>query len=72
MGYSAVYRNPYITYTTEEGKDIFLWYEDERSVNDKIELAKLFGIKGVSFWRLGTIPNYPDEGIYYDIMDSIH
>lgn len=72
MGYSAVYRNPYITYTTEEGKDIFLWYEDERSVNDKIELAKLFGIKGVSFWRLGTIPNYSDEGIYYDLMDSIH
>ncbi|HVI42370.1 MAG TPA: glycosyl hydrolase family 18 protein, partial [Anaerovoracaceae bacterium] len=71
MGYSDVYRDPYITYTTEEGKDIFLWYEDERSVNDKIELAKLFGIKGVSFWRLGTIPDYSDDGLYYNVMNSI-
>jgi len=71
MGYSEVYRNPYITYTTEEGKNIFLWYEDERSVSDKLELAKLFGIKGVSFWRLGTIPNYTEEGLYYNVMDSI-
>ncbi|MGB3368081.1 MAG: S-layer homology domain-containing protein [Acidaminobacteraceae bacterium] len=70
ISYSDKYRNPYISYTTEEGKDIFLWYEDERSVNDKIELAKLFGIKGVSIWRLGTIPNYTDEGLYYNLMNS--
>lgn len=72
MGYSDVYRDPYITYTTEDGKDIFLWYEDERSVSDKLELAKLFGIKGVSFWRLGTMPNYTDEGLYYHVVDSIN
>ncbi len=70
MGYSEVYRNPYLSYTTEEGKDIFLWYEDERSVRDKLQLAKLFGIKGVSFWRLGTIPNYTEDGFYYNVMDS--
>lgn len=71
MGYSEVYRNPYITYTTEEGKNIFLWYEDERSVSDKLELAKLFGVKGVSFWRLGTIPNYTEEGLYYNLMNGL-
>lgn len=71
MGYSEVYRNPYITYTTEEGKNIFLWYEDERSVNDKLELAKLFGVKGVSFWRLGIIPDYTDDGYEYNIMDIL-
>ena len=71
MGYSDVYRNPYISYATEEGKNYFVWYEDERSVKDKIELAKLFGIKGVSFWRIGTIPDYSDEGLYYQIMDCI-
>ena len=71
MGYSEVYRNPYISYTTEEGKNIFLWYEDERSVSDKLQLAKLFGIRGVSLWRLGTIPDYTDEGLYYNVMDSI-
>ncbi|HWQ79997.1 MAG TPA: S-layer homology domain-containing protein [Anaerovoracaceae bacterium] len=72
MGYSEVYRNPYIEYTTEEGKDIFLWYEDERSVNDKLALAKLFGVTGASFWRLGTIPDYSDEGLYFDIMKGIN
>ncbi|MEL7659100.1 MAG: glycosyl hydrolase family 18 protein, partial [Bacillota bacterium] len=71
MGYSEAYHDPYITYTTEEGKDIFLWYEDERSVRDKIELAKLFGIKGVSLWRLGTIPNYDDEGLSYNVMNRL-
>ena len=71
MGYSDVYRNPYITYTTEEGKDIFLWYEDERSVKDKIELARLFDIKGVSIWRLGIIPDHSDAGLYYNVMESI-
>lgn len=71
MGYSDTYRNPYITYTTEDGKDIFLWYEDERSVSDKLELARLFGITGVSVWRLGTIPDYTDEGLNYNVMNSL-
>lgn len=68
MGYSDVYRNPYITYTTEEGTDIFLWYEDGRSVKDKQQLAKLFGIKGVSYWRLGILPNYADDGLHYNVF----
>lgn len=71
MGYSETYRDPYITYTTEDGKNIFLWYEDERSVSDKLELARLFGIKGVSVWRLGTIPNYSDAGLYYNVINSM-
>lgn len=71
MGYSDVYRNPYITYTTEDGTDIFLWYEDSRSVNDKIRLAKLFGIKGISLWRIGNIPNYTDAGLYYNAIESL-
>lgn len=70
-GYSSIYRNPYIRYTAEDGREYFVWYEDERSVEDKLDLAKLFGINGVSLWRIGTVPNYPDEGIYYDVMKSI-
>ncbi len=71
MDYSDTYRNPYITYTTEEGKEIFLWYEDARSVRDKVQLAKFFGVKGMSLWRLGIIPNYSDEGMYYDVLEAI-
>lgn len=70
MGYSETYRNPYLNYSTEDGTEIFLWYEDSRSVNDKIQLAKLFGINGVSLWRIGIIPDY-DESLYYDVWDCI-
>ena len=52
--------NPYIEYTTEDGEHYKLWYEDEHSVADKLRLARMFGVTGVSVWRLGTIPNYPD------------
>ena len=71
MGWSELYRNPYIYYTTEDGSRYRLWYEDSRSVLDKIELARMFGITGVSLWRLGNVPDYADEGLYYDVWDSL-
>lgn len=71
MGWSDTYRNPYLTYTTEDGQNIFLWYEDERSVSEKVSLAKMFGIESVSVWRLGLIPDYDDEGIYYNVLDAL-
>lgn len=71
MGWSDTYRNPYLRYVTEEGRHVFLWYEDSRSVGEKVELARLFGFNGVSIWRLGVIPHYPDAGLYYNVMDGI-
>ena len=71
MGWSETYRNPYLRYTTESGQRIFLWYEDQRSVVEKVALAKLFGVTGVSVWRLGTIPHYSDAGLYYDVMPAL-
>ncbi|MCL2352900.1 MAG: S-layer homology domain-containing protein [Firmicutes bacterium] len=58
-GWSDAYRNPYIIYTAENGK-VFLWYEDGRSVAEKLRLARLFGVTGASVWRLGIVPDYPD------------
>ncbi len=71
MGWSELYRNPYIYYTTESGARYRLWYEDSRSVLDKIELARMFGITGVSLWRLGNVPDYADAGLYYDVWDQL-
>ena len=71
MGWSDAYRNPYLYYTTESGARYRLWYEDARSVTDKIELARMFGITGVSLWRLGNIPTYADEGLEYDVWSAI-
>lgn len=56
--------NPYIEYTIEDGGHYKLWYENTRSVADKLQLARLFGVTGVSVWRLGIIPDYPDVPNY--------
>lgn len=55
--YSDTYKNPYAFYNTEEGQQILIWYEDSRSIRDKIILAKMFGINDISVWRIGAIPN---------------
>lgn len=71
MGWSELFRNPYLYYTTEEGVHYRLWYEDARSVMDKVNLAQMFGITGVSLWRLGNIPNDSGDGLYYDVWAAL-
>ena len=70
-GWSSNYRNAYATYQTEAGQNIFLWYENERSIEEKVGVARLLGVTGVSVWRLGLIPSYADEGLSYDAMRAI-
>ena len=65
--YSDKYRNPYIVYEDGSEKQI-VWYEDERSIEDKVKLAEMFGINGISVWRLGLIPQ---EGGDLDIWSGI-
>lgn len=71
MGWSDVYLNPYIYYHTEDGSRYRLWYEDARSVSAKVQLARLFGIHGVSLWRIGNIPDYDDEGLYFNVWETL-
>lgn len=59
--------NPCLDYTVNR-EHYRLWYEDSQSVADKLYLARMFGITGVSVWRLGNIPNYP-EIEYYDVWE---
>lgn len=66
-GFSETYRNPYIQYMTEDGTNVFLWYEDQQSVAEKAALARMFGISGISLWRLGTIPT--ESG--WNVMDVL-
>ena len=46
------------------------YYEDARSISDKIELAKMFGITDISVWRIGAIPNGSAD-TYMNIWDTI-
>ena len=71
INYSDTYRNPYAEYTDDDGNTAVLWYEDSRSIGDKIDLAKMFGINGLSVWRIGAVPTSDTPGIYYNVWDSI-
>jgi spore germination protein YaaH len=74
MNYSNLSKNPNITfYNSSDQTNNVIWYEDSRSVQDKIKLAKMFGVNGISLWRLGNIPDY-EEGtkeIFLDIWKQI-
>jgi hypothetical protein len=71
FGYSALYGMPYIYYTDGEGNRYRLWYEDAQSVTAKVQLARMFGINGISLWRLGNIPTYDDVGLNYDVWSAL-
>lgn len=60
LGWSDAYQTPYAVYKTEDGSLYFLWYESSRSLQAKVNMAKLFGVNGVSVWRLGNIPMYTE------------
>ncbi len=67
-------QNPYFKYYNKSDElDYIIWYEDSRSISSKIELAKMFDIDSLSFWRLGNFPNYSDEAgrkVHLNILNS--
>lgn len=69
--YSARYRNPSMTYyDSSDSTDNVVWYEDSQSVTDKIKLARMFGINGISLWRIGTIPAYNSYNVWNSILSQ--
>jgi len=75
VNYSEQYQNPYITYRNGESKFI-IWYEDSRSIDAKIRLARMFNVNGISLWRLGNIPDFEPtvNGIptYLDVWQKLN
>ncbi len=72
--YAEQSMNPYARFTGDDGTRSVLWYEDSRSVSAKLRLARMFGLGGVSLWRLGNIPDYVDAGdtpVYLDIWQTV-
>ena len=67
--YSDKYKNPYLIYDSDDGKEI-VWYENSRSIADKVKLAEMLGVRGISVWRLGLIPQESGElDIWNGIME---
>ena len=67
------HRSPYLKfYNEEDNTDNVIWYEDERSVRDKMQMALLFGIKDFSFWRIGTIPDFKQENLNINASFNVY
>ena len=52
LGYSTEMQAPFIKYTTKK-IPYTLWYENTKSLNEKINLIKQYSLNGFSAWMLG-------------------
>ncbi|GGJ88754.1 germination protein [Lentibacillus kapialis] len=52
--YNETYQSPFFRYTDESGQRHEVWFEDARSVQAKYNTVKEYGLRGVSYWALGT------------------
>jgi spore germination protein len=51
--YDTKSQAPFFRYTDTEGKQHEVWFEDARSIQEKFNLMKELGIRGMSYWKLG-------------------
>lgn len=45
-------QSPYVEFTDQNGRHV-IWFENSKSVAQKILLAKELDVRGIAFWRLG-------------------
>lgn len=60
---------PHFNYTDENGTRHEVWFEDARSVQAKLLLANKYGLRGVSYWVLGS--SFPQNWAVLDDMFNI-
>jgi spore germination protein len=52
--YDPVSQAPYYRYTDSEGREHIVWFEDARSAQAKFNLIREYGLRGISYWALGS------------------
>ncbi|SHO51895.1 leucine-rich repeat domain-containing protein [Anaerocolumna xylanovorans] len=61
-GYNNELQSPYIQYYNSSDKSWnVMIYEDSTSISAKIEMAKTYGLGGISLWSLSNMPDYTDS-----------
>ncbi len=51
--WDEAFDTPFFRYTTEDGTDRIVYFENERSLELRLDLLEEFGVAGVAFWRFG-------------------
>ncbi len=46
-------QNPYFTYVDSNGTPHVVWYQDQDTVRQRLDLAQKLGIRGIAIWALG-------------------
>ncbi len=60
-GYNNELQTPYIQYYNSSDKSWnVILYEDSNSIKAKVEIAKTYGLGGISIWSLANVPDYTD------------
>lgn len=68
-GYNNELYTPYIQYynSSDQSWNVIL-YEGSKGLSAKIELAKIYGLGGISLWSLSNVPDYTDsKGVKYQL-----
>ncbi len=68
-GYNNELQSPFLQYfnTVNKTWNIIL-YEDSTSISAKIDLARTYGVGGISVWSLANVPDYTDtNGLKYKL-----
>lgn len=50
--YDEVAASPYFNYVDGNGVEHIVWFEDARSINEKLQTAAEYGFSGVSYWNI--------------------
>lgn len=64
--YDEQAQSPFFNYTDENGAEHIVWFEDARSAQAKYLLENEFGLRGVSFWELGS--EFPQT---WEVLDNM-
>jgi spore germination protein len=69
IDYDLVAQSPNFRYTSEDGKEHIVWFEDARSVKVKYKTALNFNLGGVGFWSSKNSPyGFPQNWVIFDEM----
>ncbi|MCM3635027.1 MULTISPECIES: glycosyl hydrolase family 18 protein [Paenibacillus] len=64
--YDNTAQSPHFSFYDTEGKQHIVWFEDARSLQAKFNLVKQYGLRGVSYWKLGI----PAETNWYLLSEN--
>src|SRR5699024_7245076 len=51
--YSEEYKSPYFYYVDERGQNHIIWFEDVRSIAEKLLLVREYQLLGTGPWQIG-------------------